>query len=94
MFNPRNGSPAVCKLPELALPQLLLAVAATTTFHIQIMNRVASGYPIWYLTMATWLDALQTTPSGKHSQPQWFIRGVLVYALVQGMLFANFLPPA
>jgi phosphatidylinositol glycan class V len=93
--NPRNGSSALCKLPELALPQLLLAVAAATTFHVQIVNRIASGYPIWYLAMATWLDGRQTTPSGKHfQQAQWFSRGFMVYALVQGMLYANFLPPA
>jgi phosphatidylinositol glycan class V len=93
--DPRNGSRAICKLPELALPQLLLAVAATTTFHVQIVNRIASGYPIWYLIIATWLDDQHTASPGKHLQrAQWFSRGIVVYALIQGMLYANFLPPA
>ncbi|KAF1834334.1 GPI mannosyltransferase 2 [Decorospora gaudefroyi] len=93
---PRNATSAVCKLPELALPQLLLAVAATTTFHVQIVNRVASGYPIWYLIVATWLvNTKDTSLTARHSQrAQCLIRGFIMYALVQGMLFANFLPPA
>jgi phosphatidylinositol glycan class V len=93
--NPGNSSTAICKLPELALPQLLLAVAATTTFHVQIVNRIASGYPIWYLIMATWLDGQHKTTPGQHLQrAQCFSRGIVIYALVQAMLYANFLPPA
>lgn len=93
---PRNGTSAICKLPELALPQFLLAVAAVTSFHIQIVNRIASGYPIWYLVVALWLVDSQSINQAKKpsSEAQWIIRGVVVYSLVQGMLFANFLPPA
>lgn len=94
--NPRNGSPVICKLPELALPQLLLAVTATTSFHIQIVNRIASGYPVWYLAIATWLVERKTRYSALNTsqQDQWIVRGTIVYALAQGMLYANFLPPA
>jgi phosphatidylinositol glycan class V len=94
--HPRNGSSAICTLPELALPQLLLAVTATTSFHIQIVNRIASGYPVWYLLIATWLvDRQVAYATMKPSrEEQWIVRGVVVYALSQGMLFANFLPPA
>ncbi|KAF2628703.1 glycosyltransferase family 76 protein [Macroventuria anomochaeta] len=74
-------------LPELALPQLILAFAAATSFHVQIVNRIASGYPIWYLTVAAWLQSdLQI---GK-----WAIRTMVMYSMIQGILFANFLPPA
>jgi phosphatidylinositol glycan class V len=83
-------------VPELALPQLVLAVAAITSFHVQIVNRLASGYPTWYLMVATWLidqdGSSSSVNSRRHSQ--WVIRGMLVYAIAQGMLFANFLPPA
>ena len=93
---PRNTPPVAHYVPELALPQLVLAIAAFTSFHVQIVNRIASGYPTWYSMVATWLVTEQLTSSGaKHQRPnQWIIRGMIIYALVQGMLFANFLPPA
>jgi phosphatidylinositol glycan class V len=94
--NPRHSSAVVHYVPELALPQLVLAVTATTSFHVQIVNRLASGYPTWYMMVATWLVDEQEVPgSAKHKQrSQWVIRGMITYAIVQGMLFANFLPPA
>jgi phosphatidylinositol glycan class V len=94
--NDPNGSneiPAVaCDLPELALPQLVLAIAAATSFHVQIVNRVASGYPMWYVAIATWLVDRRTARSARLGQ--WAVRGMIMYALIQGTLFANFLPPA
>ncbi|KAF2036703.1 hypothetical protein EK21DRAFT_51356 [Setomelanomma holmii] len=83
-------------VPELALPQLVLALAAITSFHVQIVNRIASGYPTWYLMVATWLTNEQPTSSisKSRSRSQWVIRGMIMYGLVQGILFSNFLPPA
>ena len=75
-------------LPELALPQLVLAFAAATSFHVQIVNRIASGYPIWYLVVAAWLA------EDRSSRGQWAIRAMIMYSMIQGMLYANFLPPA
>ncbi|KAG9386627.1 GPI mannosyltransferase 2 [Pyrenophora tritici-repentis] len=94
--NPRNEISTICKMPELALPQLLLAITAVTSFHIQIVNRIASGYPMWYLVIAQWLVDSQSTGRTEKPSPkaQWIIRGFIVYSLVQGMLYANFLPPA
>jgi phosphatidylinositol glycan class V len=89
-------SPIMHYVPELALPQLVLAIAAITSFHVQIVNRLASGYPTWYLMVATWLvdqDGFLDSVKSRH-RSQWVIRGMLVYAMTQGMLFANFLPPA
>jgi phosphatidylinositol glycan class V len=93
---PKNDAPIMHHVPELALPQLVLAVAAMTSFHVQIVNRLASGYPTWYMMVATWLVDQQGVSGSKvsHRRSQWVIRGMLVYALSQGMLFANFLPPA
>ncbi|KAL7775022.1 hypothetical protein CFE70_005938 [Pyrenophora teres f. teres 0-1] len=72
------------------------AIMAVTSFHIQIVNRIASGYPMWYLVIAQWLVDSQSTDRTEKPSPkaQWIIRGFVVYSLVQGMLYANFLPPA
>ncbi|RMZ84049.1 hypothetical protein DV737_g1357, partial [Chaetothyriales sp. CBS 132003] len=39
----------------LALPQLVLAIAALFAFHVQIITRIASGYPWWYIWVAKWI---------------------------------------
>jgi len=83
-------------LPEIALPQFVLAVTALTNFHVQIVNRIASGYPTWYLTTAQWLvdsHHISSIP-GPPLKVEWVVRGIIMYALVQGILYANFLPPA
>ncbi|KAL5118517.1 ER membrane glycoprotein subunit of the GPI transamidase complex-like protein [Pleosporales sp. CAS-2024a] len=93
--NPPGGTFFVHHIPELALPQLVLSIAAITSFHVQIVNRIASGYPTWYMMVATWLvddsSRLNKTPQ---KPSRWIVRGMLTYAIAQGMLFANFLPPA
>lgn len=93
---PRSNSTVSHYFPELALPQLVLAIAAITSFHVQIVNRLASGYPTWYMMIATWLVDEQTKPNTAKARQrsQWIVRGMLTYAIAQGMLFANFLPPA
>ncbi|KAK4943949.1 ER membrane glycoprotein subunit of the GPI transamidase complex-like protein [Elasticomyces elasticus] len=40
-------------LRRLAIPQLILSLTALTQSHVQIINRLASGYPVWYLVLAT-----------------------------------------
>jgi phosphatidylinositol glycan class V len=92
----RAANMEVCQLPQLALPQLALATAAITSFHVQIINRISSGYPIWYLTVAQWLTARNTSQSTdeRATTSQYVIRGMVVYSIVQGVLFAGFLPPA
>lgn len=87
-IKPKDAPSVLCCLPELALPQLALALAAATSFHVQIINRIASGYPIWYLTVTAWLA------NDLSSRGQWAIRAMIMYSMVQGILFANFLPPA
>lgn len=94
--DPTDTSATAHYVPELALPQLALAVAAIASFHVQIVNRLASGYPTWYMMIATWL--VDDSATSGHSKPQqqsrWIVRGMISYAIAQGMLFANFLPPA
>lgn len=91
---------------RFALPQLALAGLAFTTFHVQIINRISSGYPVWYMVLAMVLhasEAGQTTDvlPGLFSMrginkrsTQWIVRAMVMYAVVQGGLYASFLPPA
>jgi phosphatidylinositol glycan class V len=92
----RNVSFMLQDVPELAVPQLVLAMTATTSFHVQIVNRIASGYPTWYLMVANWFveEISLSGDAAPRQRSQWILRGMTLYALVQGMLFANFLPPA
>lgn len=84
------------KHPQLALPQLALALMALTSFHVQIINRLASGYPMWYMTIASWIiDSATMTQVGKSSSTiRYLVYVFIMYPVVQGILYANFLPPA
>ncbi|KAF2178327.1 glycosyltransferase family 76 protein [Zopfia rhizophila CBS 207.26] len=92
----RTSEARCCRFPQLALPQIVLAVTAATNFHVQIINRLSSGYPIWYLVIAKWLTNRETLQRQGKRQTllQSIIRWMVLYALIQGILFANFLPPA
>ncbi|KAL2405727.1 GPI mannosyltransferase 2 [Exophiala dermatitidis] len=72
---------------SLALPQLALAVLALTSYHVQIITRLSSGYPLWYI----WLAA-KTHDAPKRAA--LIIRWMIIYAMVQAGLYASFLPPA
>lgn len=94
----------------LALPQILLALLALTTFHVQIVNRIATGYPIWYIVLA----AVMVSPSrafedgkvgrsqleritnffSKPATQELIFRGMIMYSIIQGGLYASFMPPA
>lgn len=100
MRNPRQFSSTSAKISSeailfrdtittfgLALPQLALAVLALISYHVQIITRLASGYPLWYV----WL-AQQTVKGDAHTSAT--IRWMVIYALIQAGLYASFLPPA
>ncbi|KAF7592845.1 ER membrane glycoprotein subunit of the GPI transamidase complex-like protein [Aspergillus hancockii] len=97
-LNARSSSDtATSMLTWLAAPQGLLAVMALTSYHVQIINRISSGYPLWY-----WYLVCQTfdpTEKGgvavKSSRTfAMAVQGMVIYALVQAVLFGSFLPPA
>jgi phosphatidylinositol glycan class V len=71
----------------LALPQLLLAILAFTSYHVQIITRLASGYPIAYIWLAS-----ETVKSPVRASS--IVRWMVMYALIQAGLYASFLPPA
>ncbi|KAK6071996.1 mannosyltransferase [Seiridium cupressi] len=73
----------------IALSQLLLAGAAVTTYHIQVITRLSSGLPLWYF----WL-AQKLVDSGTSKSAGGVVIYMVMYATIQGALFASFLPPA
>ena len=100
-------------MPRLAVQQLILAFMAATSFHVQIINRISSGYPVWYIVLASTMCDSSAPRSMKESQKstrqpirnsgaspkmgrflKWVVRGMVMYAVVQGGLYACFLPPA
>lgn len=98
-------------LPRFALPQLLLVALAATSFHCQIINRISSGYPVWYFILAVelclgdWDEKAKNRKQGlfrlfgnydriPSTRPEWVVRGMVIYAVVQTGLYASFLPPA
>lgn len=73
----------------LAAIQTLLAVLAITNYHVQIISRLSSGYPVWYWWVASCLMDKQ-----RQSLGYGVIVFITMYAAIQGGLFASFLPPA
>lgn len=98
-------------MERLALPQMLIALLAFTSFHVQIINRISSGYPIWYLLLAIAMLHKSSSLACGHSTAEhyvpfrrlaslngktkeWVVRAMIMYAIVQGGLYASFMPPA
>ncbi|KAI7509976.1 hypothetical protein KC347_g4762 [Hortaea werneckii] len=112
-------------LPRLGVPQLILVIMAVTSFHVQILNRISSGYVVWYFMLAVRIhiesDASEALVEGptkdeadagtgekekqfagstvgstfaQRLRPESLFRAIVMYALVQGGLYACFLPPA
>jgi phosphatidylinositol glycan class V len=74
---------------RLAAPQLILAILAVTSYHVQVITRLSSGYPLWYI----WLAALVCT-RGRNTTLKGVFRWMVLYALIQAGLYSSFLPPA
>ena len=81
---------------RFAIPQMVLATLALTTYHVQVITRLSSGYPLWYWWLASLtLDDHKAIIFGqKFSSSGLIIKWMMIYAVVQGGLFASFLPPA
>lgn len=72
---------------SLAVPQFVLAVLAFLTYHVQIITRLSSGYPLQYMWLAEKMYSKDVTA-------KYTVRFFVMYALIQAGLFASFLPPA
>lgn len=79
----------------MAVIQLFLAAAALTSYHVQIITRISSAYPVWYWFLASCMNEKSST-RGVESQRhvRFVIQYLVIYAVIQGGLFASFLPPA
>ncbi|KAG9243687.1 GPI mannosyltransferase 2 [Calycina marina] len=82
------SAPSTQVLRNLALSQLLLSTLTLVTAHVQIITRISSAYPVWVWYLASSRGAASSTLT-KNS-----VIFMVVYGLVQGGLFASFLPPA
>ena len=74
-------------LRNLAVSQLALTAFTLITAHVQIITRISSAYPVW-----VWYLAI--TRNKKDSITKGFVTFMVVYSVIQGGLFASFLPPA
>jgi GPI mannosyltransferase 2 len=72
----------------MSAAQILLAVLAFTSYHVQIITRISSAYPVWYWWVARCLGG-ERSALGKG-----IVKFMVMYALIQGVLYASFLPPA
>ncbi|KAJ5168349.1 GPI mannosyltransferase 2 [Penicillium canariense] len=79
---------------RLAVPQGLLAVMALTSYHVQILNRISSGYPIWYWWLVSTAMSSFQDPHKSRRGLSVAAQAMVAYALIQGVLFGSFLPPA
>lgn len=85
---------------QLAVPQIILALMAVTSFHVQIINRISSGCVLWYVVLAILMDGQSgTSRSGllgvlEGKRTELAVKAMAAYAIVQGGLYAAFLPPA
>lgn len=86
-----SGTDEECRLlvRTLAAVQTLLAVLAITNYHVQIISRISSAYPVWYWWVASCLVDKQRQNLG-----YGVVVFISMYAMIQGGLFASFLPPA
>lgn len=82
-------------LRRLAIPQIVTAFLALTTFHVQIVNRISSGYILWYLHLASYVLKDQAGGVTKNSKLRKAgISAMIIYACIQAALYSAFLPPA
>lgn len=69
--------------------QTFVALLAITNYHVQIISRISSGYIVWY-----WWIASCILDEKKRRLGLGVAIFFVMYAGIQGSLFASFLPPA
>ncbi|KAI6371121.1 hypothetical protein MCOR25_004055 [Pyricularia grisea] len=74
----------------LAAAQIILAVTALTSYHVQIITRLSSGYAVWYW----WLAQRLADDKDKGGFGKGVVTFMVMYAAIQAVLFSSFLPPA
>ncbi|CAG8957113.1 hypothetical protein HYFRA_00009314 [Hymenoscyphus fraxineus] len=75
-------------IKNMAISQLLLTMITWTSAHVQIITRISSSFPVWVWYIATLVQKNEDLWGGNA------VRYMVMYAVIQGGLFASFLPPA
>lgn len=73
----------------MAASQVVIATMMLFDHHVQVINRISSGYAVWY-----WWLAGRLVDSHKASSGKLAVISMVMYAAIQGVLFSSFLPPA
>ncbi|TQV94928.1 DUF409 domain-containing protein [Cordyceps javanica] len=73
----------------LAASQAIVALLALTSYHVQVISRLASGYAVWY-----WWIASCLMNKSRHEIGRAAVIFMVMYAGIQAVLFSTFLPPA
>lgn len=76
---------------SLAGAQALLVVMAFTSYHVQIITRLSSGYPVWHWWLAQCLAGDREKAGGLG---KGLVTFMVMYGAIQAVLFSSFLPPA
>lgn len=84
-----DGERLALVVRSMAAAQMLLVALALLNNHVQIITRLSSGYPAWYWWVAACLRSPKTRQLGSG-----LVVFVVMYASIQAVLFASFLPPA
>lgn len=87
--SPVDGARLRLVVRSMVFAQVLLVGLAITNYHVQIITRLSSGYPAWYWWVAACLRSPKTRDVGSG-----LVVFMVMYALIQAVLFASFLPPA
>ncbi len=73
----------------LAASQAVVALLALTSYHVQVISRLASGYAVWYWWIAGCLMDKSSRGTGRAA-----VIFMVMYGGIQAVLFSTFLPPA
>lgn len=84
-----DSSRLVVVVRSMVFAQVMIVALAFTSYHVQIITRLSSGYPAWYWWVAACLRSPKTRGMGSG-----LVVFMVMYASIQAVLFASFLPPA
>lgn len=87
--NSVDSSRLTLVLQSMVVSQVILVVMTFTSYHVQIITRLSSGYPAWYWWVAACLSSPKTRKMGGG-----IVVFMVMYASIQAVLYASFLPPA
>lgn len=76
-------------IQAMVASQVFIVGLTFTSYHVQIITRLSSGYPAWYWWVAACLRSPKTRTLGGG-----IVVFMVMYASIQAVLFASFLPPA